>query len=276
MLEAKKPSVSRRSDHTLRLFLRRTVAGQLHLIGCLVAAWGTFLLVRQAFERGSTPDVIACLIFGLSAVLVFTVSAVYHFLFDGYTITPELEAKLEDLDHYAIYLFIAGSYTVFILNTLSRVWQGLLIAGIWIFATVGILYTRFRMKLPRPLQSRLVYTGIFVLMGWTLVFKIGAIVRGLTPYGLWLLLGGGIAYSVGAICYATRRPRLFPGVFGFHELWHACVLIGFVLHYVLVFGFYQTPNQTRDPASISDDQREEMLNANPDMLDQAIQNGEIE
>lgn len=272
----KRSSIARRSDHSWRLFLRRTVAGQLHLLGGLVALYGTFLLARAALTTGHAADLIACLAFGLSAALVFTVSALYHFLYDGYQITPELEARLEDFDHYAIYLFIAGSYTVFIINTLSRVWQTVLVTGIWIFAIVGILYTRFRMHLPRGLQTRAVYTGLFLLMGWTLLFKIGAIVKGLTPYGLWLLLGGGVAYSVGAVFYVTKRPRLFPGFFGFHELWHACVLIGFVLHYFLVFGFYQIPNQARNPASIQQDAREEWLDANPELLDQAIQDGEIE
>lgn len=182
---------------------------------------------------------IACLLFGLTSILVFGVSTVYHFISDGYVITPKLELMLEDLDHFAIFLFIAGTYTPVLLNVIAPPWREYLLAAIWIVGLSGIVYTRYKPRLPRWAQHRFVYTSIFLLMGWTLLVRIGEAWAAMSPQTTLLLLAGGIAYSIGAVVYATKWPNPIRNVFGFHEIWHCFVLLGYGCHYFMVLSFYK-------------------------------------
>ena len=117
-------------------------------------------------------------------------------------------------------------------------WRTVLLVSIWVLAISGILYTRYKSILPRIFQHRGVYTGLFLLMGWTSLIRIGEIFENLTPVRFALLLAGGVTYSVGAIIYATKQQRLFVNVFGFHELWHIMVMLGFAFHYAMILSFY--------------------------------------
>lgn len=231
--------IRRRPNSTLGLFIARTIAAQTHFLACIAAVVGLIFLVRFAIAKSQLGHVWACAIFGATAILVFATSAIYHFLHDGFHVSSRLERLLEDFDHFAIYLFIAGTYTPFLLNAVSEPWTTVLLIAIWSVAIIGILYTRFKSKLPSWAQHRFVYTGLFVLMGWTILVRIGEIVTRLSSTGLRLLIAGGISYSIGAVVYATRRPRLFVGVFGFHELWHVMVVLGFMFHYFMIASFYR-------------------------------------
>jgi hemolysin III len=127
---------------------------------------------------------------------------------------------MEKLDQWAIYLFIAGTYTPFLINVVASPWREILMISIWTMALVGILYTAFRHKFPKWAQSRIIYTSVFLMMGWTLLLRLGEIIEKLPPTPAELLLAGAGAYTLGAVVYITKRPHLFRGVFGFHELWH--------------------------------------------------------
>ncbi len=176
--------------------------------------------------------------FLVTGVLVFTASSIYHFLGDGFDISEDLALQLNRLDHFSIYLFIAGTYTPFILAAVSAPWRIPLIVLIWAIAIVGILYTWLKPMLPEFLQHRAVYTSVFVLMGWTIIIRISDVFYALSWAKLGLLVVGGLAYSVGAIVYATERPKLFEGFIGAHELWHLLVLLGASCHYFLILSFY--------------------------------------
>ncbi len=230
--------VSRRPDHSTKKFWLSTVSAQLHLMGCILMLVGSIFLLPLALPVGPA-HFWACVTFIVSGCLVFAVSATYHFLGDGFEASPRLHEVLEDLDHYSIYLFIAGTYTPFLLNAVADPWTKPLLFLVWFSAIVGILYTRFRPKLPKFLQSRAVYTGIFVMMGWILVIRFNEIIETVSSSRLWLLALGGAAYSLGAVVYATKKPKLWVGVFGFHELWHLMVLIGAGFHFFLVLSFYR-------------------------------------
>ena len=232
-----------RDDHTIGRFLRRTVAAQIHALGLVAAVVGTVFLLRAAATRAvltqTWVQLGACAAFSFSAILVFATSAVFHFLHDGLRISPRLEAFLERCDHFAIYLFIAGTYTPVVLNNLLSPWREAMLIAIWAIAFVGISYTAFKARLPRWAQHRLVYTGLFVLMGWLAVARIGSIMGALSLVGKLGFLLGALSYTLGAVVYASKRPRLFEGVFGFHELWHVMVLLGFACHYVMILDFYR-------------------------------------
>ena len=197
-------------------------------------------LLRATLHNPDPAHFWSCLAFCIPGILVFATSAIYHFLSDGSQISNKLEKILENLDHFSIYLFIAGTYTPFLMNAVSGRWRTILLISIWVIAITGILYTFLKPKLPKLLQHRFVYTTLFVLMGWTIVIRIGEIIHRLNALELFFLLAGAFSYTIGAVIYATKRPRLFEGIFGFHELWHVMVLFGFCFHYLLILSFYQT------------------------------------
>jgi hemolysin III len=230
-------NIKKRDEHSLALFLKRTLAGQIHFVGFVAAIVGLVYLIIFS-QRQDTASVVACSIFGGTAILVFGISATYHFLHDGYSISPRLEALFEALDHFSIYCFIAGTYTAVLINAVSYDWQFTMLTLVWSIALIGIFYTQFRERLPKIWQSRGVYTGLFVLMGWTLLLRVGEIMHNLNAHQIWMVMSGAAAYTIGAVVYALKKPALFPGFFSYHEVWHLLVLVGFAFHYALVIDFY--------------------------------------
>lgn len=208
------------------------------MVGCFAACAGMIVLIRLSLLKHDPKHFWACLMFGITGMLVFGISSFYHFLRDGFSISPRLELILEDLDHFAIYLFIAGTYTPFAINALDPPWSTILLTLIWVSGIVGILFTALKPRLPLWMQHRSVYTAIFVAMGCAFVIRFGEIFRHLNAYSLSLLLAGGASYVLGAMVYASKWPKLVVGIFGFHELWHVMVMIGFAFHYFLILGFY--------------------------------------
>jgi hemolysin III len=223
-------------------FIKRTISAQLHLLGALLAVVGAVVLLIKCTARDTGPDfalhLVACSVFSITGFLMFGSSALYHFCSDGFILSPKLEKILNDFDHFSIYLFIAGTYTPFLINAVPPPWSSILLIMIWIIAIVGILYSYFKPRLPRWAQHRIISTSIFLMMGWTLVIRFDAIYSSLSPLTFWLLLGGGLSYSIGALIYAFEWPDFFRGIFGHHELWHLFVMGGFTFHYLLILRFY--------------------------------------
>jgi len=229
--------IYRRFDHTTRLLYIRTISAQLHLLGCVLALLGAAVLLPRAYAV-SFADLAACAAFVVTGFFVFLASAVYHFISDGFEASPRLNLLLDNLDHYGIYLFIAGTYTPFLLHTVAPPWRAPLLVAVWLTAILGITFTSLKPWLPKMLQHRAFYTGIFLAMGWAMVIRITEILRGMSLQQTALLVSGGLAYTVGAAIYGTKWPRLFVGVFGYHEVWHVLVLVGATCHYFLVLSFY--------------------------------------
>ena len=219
-------------------FWKGTIAAQIHLAALILAIYGGFFLVRLSSITSNWIDVVACLAFAISAILVFSISAIYHFIHDGLSMSEKWQARFEELDHFAIYFLIAGTYTPFLLNTITSGWREPLILTVWGIAITGIFYTKFKSILPLWMQHRAVYTGLFILMGWTFMVRIGEIFENLSPDQLTLFAAGGLSYTLGAIGYAIRWPKFFHGFFGYHEIWHLMVTFGFLFHYFLVLSFY--------------------------------------
>lgn len=231
-------AIRRTADHTLVKFLTRTVSAQIHLLSALLFAGALGYLLPLASAKGPS-HFWACLIFGLTGIGVFMASATYHFLDDGYVITKNMRTVLDHLDHYSISLFIAGTYTPILLNAVSQPWCGRLLILVWSIAFTGILYRGWRHLFPKWAQHRFVSTGLYVLMGWILIFRFREVKANMSVLGLQLLLAGGVAYSVGAVVYATEKPSLFKRRLGAHEIWHLFVTAGAAFHYGSVFIFYK-------------------------------------
>lgn len=222
-----------------RDFLKRTISAQLHLVGLIAATIGLMVLLHFARLKLQDNHFWACLAFGLTSILVFAASTVYHFLTEGFIISNGLSKIMEDLDHTAIFLFIAGTYTPFILNVIDSPWDKILLILIWTVGVSGIFYVHFKTQLPLWAQHRFVYTGLFVLMGWTAVIRLGEAFQNLSHSGSLLLIAGGLSYTIGAVIYAFKWPDPFKDIFGFHEIWHIMVILGYSFHYFMILNFYR-------------------------------------
>ena len=230
--------VKLRHDHTSKIFWMRTVSAQLHFLGAVGAFIGALVLLNRAWHQDSVVAFTGVLVYALTGLLVFCVSSGYHFLSDGFLISEKLGTALEHLDHSAIYLFIAGTYTPFVMHVIAEPWRTRLLILIWSIGLLGVAYTITKMRLPKILRGRFLYTGLFVAMGWAAVIRLPEIIEKAHGWAIQGLILGGLAYSIGAVVYATKKPRLWEGVFGFHELWHILVMVGFAFHYVMILSFY--------------------------------------
>jgi hemolysin III len=161
-------------------------------------------------------------VFTVTAVLLFTVSAVYH----RGTWSPRTWAFLRRFDHANIFLLIAGSYTPFTLLLLEGSTRTLLLSVVWGGAGLGVLFRVFWPDAPRWL-----YTPIYIGLGWAAVFFADEF-AGAGPAVLSLVVAGGLLYTAGGIVYGLKRPNPSPQWFGFHEVFHALTVAAFITHYV--------------------------------------------
>ena len=143
---------------------------------------------------------------------------------------------MRKLDHMAIFVLIAGTYTPFCLLALDSGWGWGLLILVWSLALCGVSLKIFWMGAPRWLSVAL-YLG----MGWAAVIAAPALLRAVPAGGMVWVLAGGLTYSTGALVYGFKRPNPVPGVFGFHELWHACVVLASASHYWAVLEFVRPP-----------------------------------
>jgi hemolysin III len=201
--------------------------GWLHLgIAPLTLAAGIVLI---ALSPTSTTRIGSALFAG-TALILFTVSAIYH----RGTWSPRTWAFLRRFDHSNIFLLIAGSYTPFSLILLEGTQRTVLLSVVWTGAVLGVLFRVFWTGAPRWL-----YTPIYIALGWAAVFFIPAFARGAQDLGfgvgtavLVLLVVGGCLYTLGGVVYGFKRPNPSPQWFGFHEVFHSFTILAFVSHYV--------------------------------------------
>ncbi|HUF37015.1 MAG TPA: hemolysin III family protein [Anaerolineales bacterium] len=209
----------------LQAIVKDPISGLIHLVSAVAALVGAVVVAaRPAAPAGRA----ALLVYGLSLVLIFTASSLYHLV----RATPKVELWLRKLDHVAIYLFIAGTYTPVCVIVLTGAWRWGMLGGIWLLAFAGILVKLVSMKSPRWLT-----VAIYLGMGWLGVVGVRELLAALPLPAMWWLLAGGLLYSAGAVVYVTRRPDFVPGVFGFHEVWHIFVSAAGAAHYVFVLGY---------------------------------------
>jgi hemolysin III len=195
--------------------------GVLHEVAAYAAAIaGGILVFRAPGPRARA----GALIYGISLVTLFAVSAIYH--------RPAWSEKarlvLRRIDHSAIFLLIAGTYTPLSFLLGSRIgWTFLAI--VWGGALVGIVLSIAWVRAPKGLVA-----SICVLLGWAALPVLPALKTALGTGAVAVLAAGGIAYSLGALVYAIRRPDPFPSVFGYHEVFHALVIVAAACHFSVV------------------------------------------
>ncbi len=167
----------------------------------------------------------AAALYSITAVMLFGTSAVYH----RFNWSPRNKVLLKRLDHSNIFLIIAGSYTPFAVVLLPWEQERTLLILVWTGAVLGVLFRVFWVGAPRWL-----YTPIYIALGWVAVFYLPAFWSAGGPAVVILLAVGGLCYSAGGIVYALKRPNPSPTWFGFHEIFHALTLAGFITQYIAV------------------------------------------
>lgn len=199
-----------------------------HGAGALGSVAALTLMVVFAALRAEVWHVVSFSVFGGTLILMYTSSFLYHAL----RISEKALAHFRRVDHIMIFMVIAGSYTPLCLVPLRGPWGWSLFGTVWGIAVVGIFLKIFFMHAPRWIS-----TLIYLMMGWLCVVDIYPLVKTLEPMALFWLAMGGVAYSVGAVVYALKKPDPFPGRFGFHEIWHCFVIMGSACHFWLSFKY---------------------------------------
>ncbi len=166
---------------------------------------------------------LAATVYGATLLALFTISALYH----RPTWAPRARLFWRRLDHSAIFLLIAGTYTPFCL-LLGGAAGSALLAVVWTGAAAGVVQAVAWPTAPKPLVA-----VVYVALGWVVIPVVPILRLQLGPAFIALLAAGGITYSLGAAVYALRRPDPFPRVFGYHEVFHALVVLAAVLHFVV-------------------------------------------
>lgn len=169
---------------------------------------------------------IAGAIYTLTAALLFGVSALYH---RGQW-SPRVYGALRRFDHANIFLIIAGTYTPFTIILLDNKNATILLLLVWIGALAGVAFRVLWVSAPRWL-----YVPVYIALGWAAIFWLPSFAATGGAAVLTLIILGGLAYSAGAIVYGLKRPNPSPRWFGFHEIFHACTLAGFLAHHVGVW-----------------------------------------
>ncbi len=195
-----------------------------HGIGALLSIAGLVLLVVFASIYGNVWHVVSFSIYGSTLVLLYLASTLYHSAQN-----PNVKKTLRIIDHAAIYLLIAGTYTPFMLVTLQGVRGWVMFGVIWGLAVVGIFYKIFFIN-----RLVVISTIFYLLMGWMIVFSIGDLFRALPLGGIIFLGAGGLSYTLGIIFYAGRERLLM------HAIWHLFVLGGSICHFFAIL-FYVLP-----------------------------------
>ncbi len=196
-----------------------------HGLGTLLSVACLVILIVLAVQRGSARLVVGVSIFGASMVALYAASTFYHAL-----VNSRAKRVFKLLDHGAIYLLIAGTYTPFCLNVLGGSWGWTLFGLAWGLSILGIVY---EVVLRRPWKR---LSLIFYLaLGWLMVIAVRPLVAALPTPALWLLALGGVSYTAGAVFYAWRG---FPY---HHAVWHLFVLGGTALHFICVIRYVVLP-----------------------------------
>lgn len=191
-----------------------------HLVAAALALAGAAVLVVLAARSGDPWKVVSVSIYGLTLVLLYTFSVLYH------SLRGRAKRVLQKLDHQSIYLLIAGSYTPFCLVTLRGAWGWSLFGVVWGLAVIGSLQEFWADK------ARVLSVVIYVVMGWAVVVALGPLRLALGPAGFLWLVAGGLFYTLGIVFYAfDARIRHF------HGIWHLFVMAGSAAHYVAILRY---------------------------------------
>ncbi|KJS66277.1 MAG: hemolysin III family channel protein [Peptococcaceae bacterium BICA1-7] len=194
-----------------------------HFVTFIAAIVGLIFLITET--RNSTSKLITMVIYGISLILLYGGSSLYHW----WKTTPRRTMALKKIDHVAIYLLIAGSYTPVFYYGLGGAWKWAMLVAVWALALTGIFLKIWFIDAPRYVS-----TVFYLTLGWIALVPFVQLFQNLPLGAVIYMIMGGVAYTVGAVIYATKIFNFRPGSFGFHEVFHLFVVAGSVLHYIMM------------------------------------------
>ncbi len=180
------------------------------------------MLILKAQSLKAT---IAFSIYSFSLIFLFGTSALYHRI----NWTPDPRKWMKRLDHSAIYILIAGTFTPICLLALSKDSGTNLLTTIWSVAILGIFQSLFYVHAPKWLSATL-----YIIAGYMILPYISELKNSMGTVQLILLISGGLVYTLGALTYAFKKPILKPDIFGYHEVFHLLVIVGAILHFIVI------------------------------------------
>jgi len=202
----------------LRMYYGEKFNAWTHLVGAILATIGAVWMLVVATMTGDIWKIISVAVYGVALVMLYSASTVYH------SVRGRAKVIMQKVDHFSIYLLIAGSYTPFCLVTLHGTWGWTLFGIVWALAIIGILQ---EIK-PRS-EARVMSIVIYAVMGWIVLVAVNPLIAALGMAGfIWLALGG-VFYTVGIIFFAFDTK-----VRHFHGVWHLFVIAGSLLHFVAI------------------------------------------
>ena len=203
-------------------------SGLSHLGGAVLSVVGLIVLLVYAFRFATLKHIVTYAIFGAALILLYTASALYHLL----QVPEKFDTLLRRIDHMMIYVLIAGTYTPVCVIALTGAWGLSMLITVWALAAAGIIMTVVWFGAPRWLT-----TGVYLLMGWLVVLAFYPLIQALPVGGITWLAIGGLLYTIGAVIYGLKWPRLNCTWFGFHEIFHLFVIGGSFGHFWLMFKY---------------------------------------
>jgi hemolysin III len=195
-------------------------------LGAVLALFGTVHLLWRSFAMGSAIHFLSFLVYGVGVTSVFVTSALHHGV-DG---SPRTNFLLRQLDYFAIFLMIAGTFTPFCLLLVKTALGNNILQLVWSLALLGIAS-----KALFPALPKWVTLALALGMGWLALALIPPVYAAIRLPGIIALASGGMFFTVGGLIFGLEKPNPFPGTFGFHEIWHCCVLAGAISHFAIMY-----------------------------------------
>jgi hemolysin III len=189
-----------------------------HGIGLALSIAGFVVLLVLASVRGTAWHIVSCAIYGTTLICVYTASTLYH----GIPV-PHFRRILKILDHSAIYLLIAGTYTPFLLVNLRGAWGWALLGVVWALAAAGIVFKVWFVD-----RFQILSTAIYIAMGWLALIAVKPLFAAVPTAGLFWLVAGGLLYTIGVLFFASKRVPYN------HAIWHVFVMAGSICHFLAV------------------------------------------
>ena len=205
------------------LGMKEPVNALTHFIAFLTACAGLVYLIVAARDEPAKLTVMT--IYGTSLVLLYGASSLYHWL----KTSPRREMCLRKIDHIAIYILIAGSYTPVFYYGLGGAWRWTMLTAVWSLAAIGVVLKIFFVNAPRAVS-----TAFYISLGWIALVPFAMLVKTIPLGGIIMMVAGGVVYTAGALIYATKCFNFFPNRFGFHEIFLLFIVAGSATHYMMI------------------------------------------
>lgn len=186
-----------------------------HGVGSLLSVAGTAVLIVLSAVYSDAWSVVGSAVFGASLIILYSMSTLYHSITN-----PKAKSFFRIMDHNTIFFLIAGTYTPITIAILRRAIGWILFGIVWGAAAIGIVLNSIDLE-----KYRKPSVICYIAMGWVIIFAIHPLLNAMDSLSLWLLVGGGIFYTVGVIFYAIKKVKYF------HSIWHIFTLLGSVCHY---------------------------------------------